>query len=251
MAKCNFILNIHGWFEQSSQIFEHIRCDRLLEAGFKVLSEDSYYMDKNYLNKYPNLTMIPYEWFFKLDDPNIDIISQLKNKKKIFDCFIYNDEIEILKLRLEKLYNHVDYFVIVEYEKDVYTSKDIINKYENKIIHIKLSNENLDNQLYDGIAKGLDVMPTNSRDIIFISNVNEIIDPIIIQIINSSTLTGILALNLPYYDTKLEKLSINSNQLPKVTTIEYYNRLITNQTISQIRLNNASLITNDCGWCII
>ena len=36
---------------------------------------------------------------------------------KIFDCFIYNNEIKLLDLRIKYLYNHVDYFVITEAEQ--------------------------------------------------------------------------------------------------------------------------------------
>jgi beta-1,4-mannosyl-glycoprotein beta-1,4-N-acetylglucosaminyltransferase len=33
---------------------------------------------------------------------------------KIFDCFIFNDEIDLLKIRLAYLSEFADYFVIVE-----------------------------------------------------------------------------------------------------------------------------------------
>ena len=67
LAKCNTILNIHGFFHIPSNIFEHIRCDRLLEAGFNILSETSYKLDELFVNKYPNLKQINYEDFFNVD----------------------------------------------------------------------------------------------------------------------------------------------------------------------------------------
>jgi len=33
---------------------------------------------------------------------------------KIYDCFTFFNELEILDLRLKELNNHVDYFVLVE-----------------------------------------------------------------------------------------------------------------------------------------
>jgi beta-1,4-mannosyl-glycoprotein beta-1,4-N-acetylglucosaminyltransferase len=33
---------------------------------------------------------------------------------KIFDCFLYNGENDLLDIRLNYLYNYVDYFVVVE-----------------------------------------------------------------------------------------------------------------------------------------
>jgi hypothetical protein len=74
LAKCGVILNIHGQInenenpspEESSNIFEHIRCDRLLESGFDVLSEESYCLDPSFIQRYPNLIIIKYSDFFNL-----------------------------------------------------------------------------------------------------------------------------------------------------------------------------------------
>ena len=72
LAKCKTILNIHGQINENpgpsanecSNIFEHIRCDRLLEAGFQILSETSYQLDPEFIQKYPNLKIINYNDFF-------------------------------------------------------------------------------------------------------------------------------------------------------------------------------------------
>jgi hypothetical protein len=67
LAKCKVILNIHAEYNYNAiNIFEHIRCDRLLEAGFNVLSETSYNLDIEFTNKYPNLQQIKYEDFFSI-----------------------------------------------------------------------------------------------------------------------------------------------------------------------------------------
>ena len=57
-------------------MFEHIRCDRLLEAGFNVLSETSYKLDQSFIDKYKNLTIIHYDDFF-----NESLIHQLCSSK--------------------------------------------------------------------------------------------------------------------------------------------------------------------------
>ena len=73
LAKCKYILNIHGsHYFIDSNIFEHIRCDRLLEAGFNVLSETSYKLDQSFIDKYKNLKIINYDDFF-----NINIIKNI------------------------------------------------------------------------------------------------------------------------------------------------------------------------------
>lgn len=77
LAKCKIILNIHGNLGNTiSYIFEHIRCDRLLESGFNILSETSYKLDIKFINKNPNLKFIDYNEFF-----NIDTIINFYNNK--------------------------------------------------------------------------------------------------------------------------------------------------------------------------
>ena len=63
LAKCKIILNVHGFYHETSRIFEHIRCDRLLGAGFKILSEDSYELPTEFIEKYKNLNIIKYDDF--------------------------------------------------------------------------------------------------------------------------------------------------------------------------------------------
>ena len=92
LAKCNRILNIHGFFHIPSNIFEHIRCDRLLEAGFNVLSETSYKLDELFVNKYPNLKQINYDDFL-----NIDVINNILNNTKKIDETKIDDNIILNK----------------------------------------------------------------------------------------------------------------------------------------------------------
>lgn len=71
----------------------------------------------------------------------------MRKERKIFDCFFYHDEEEILNLRFQLHDQHVDYFVIVEFsqsfnfeEKENHLNlKDtkFVN-YSDKIIHVKI-----------------------------------------------------------------------------------------------------------------
>jgi glycosyltransferase involved in cell wall biosynthesis len=67
LAKCKCILNIHGFCGIPSAIFEHIRCDRLLESKFNILSEESIYVDDEFVQRYENLKFIKYDDFFNYD----------------------------------------------------------------------------------------------------------------------------------------------------------------------------------------
>jgi hypothetical protein len=64
IAKCNILLNIHGELNgEHGMIFEHLRCDRLLEAGYTIYSETSQDLPENL---YPNLTFFEYNDFFEI-----------------------------------------------------------------------------------------------------------------------------------------------------------------------------------------
>jgi len=109
---------------------------------------------------------------------------------KIFDCFTYFNEYEILKLRLEELGDHVDYFVIVE-ASQTFTGKnkpfyldnileDISKWYEKIIIHrVFLDQENLsswDREYLqrNSILGALNNLDIYDNDLIIISDVDEI-----------------------------------------------------------------------------
>ena len=64
---------------------------------------------------------------------------------KIYDCFLFYNELEILNIRLHEMYDHVDKFVLVESEetfrggpKPLYyqENKHLFEKFADKIIHV-------------------------------------------------------------------------------------------------------------------
>ena len=107
---------------------------------------------------------------------------------KIYDCFTFFNEFDLLELRLRELYDHVDYFVLVEgnktfqnQEKPFYydSMKYRYSQWRDKIIKVKLLDmpENTDpwgreRHQRDGIIRGLRTADPN--DIIMISDVDEI-----------------------------------------------------------------------------
>ena len=222
LAKCKIILNIHGHLDINnvmleSKIFEHIRCDRLLHAGFPILSEDCLYLQDDFVEKFPNLKMVHYETFFKITLEkdiwnNIDKLCLSKTKRKIIDCFTFYNEIDMLKYRLNTLNEQVDYFVIVEatlthagHEKEMYfeKNKELFTKFKDKIIHIVVDdfpfnktnisydkNEQWVNEKYQRncIKRGLSKLILKEEDLIIIADVDEIPDPCTLyQLKNSKT----------------------------------------------------------------
>lgn len=114
-----------------------------------------------------------------------------KGKPKIYDCFPFFNEVELLKIRMTTLYDHVDHFVIVESvethqgdAKPLYfeENKELFAPFADKIIHItlqeRLKTDNpwvRENYQRNQIVRGL--IHCKDSDIILISDLDEIVDP--------------------------------------------------------------------------
>jgi len=111
----------------------------------------------------------------------------MENSVKIFDCFIFNDELDLLELRLELCYEYVDYFILVEAEQSFTRrpssyhfekNKSRYSAFLDKIIHIKVNDFSNDdpwlNEYHqrNSIKEGL--VNAKDEDLIFISDVDEI-----------------------------------------------------------------------------
>lgn len=119
---------------------------------------------------------------------------KMKNNK-IYDCFIFFNELDILEIRLNVLNDIVDKFVIVEAakthtgnDKPLYflENKDRFKKFEDKIIHIIIddipeltSTWVLENFQRNCISRGL--TECNDNDVIMISDADEIPNPKIVM----------------------------------------------------------------------
>ena len=141
---------------------------------------------------------------------------------RIFDCFIFNNELDLLKLRLNELFNLVDYFVIVEsthtfqgnvkplHLKEHWSS---LEQFKDKIIHVIVDdmpnngnawhNEHHQrNCILRGLTKATDF------DLIIISDCDEIIRPSIINDMRNNP-RDIYGLRVPYFNFKFNYLLIN------------------------------------------
>jgi GR25 family glycosyltransferase involved in LPS biosynthesis len=149
LGKCKIILNIHQKiFNVECRTFEHLRCNRLLYSGIKILSEISY-VDENFISKFSNnIKFIKYDNFENITRQNIDdfdFISEKNNEykynknigifniwhNKLFDkCYKDLDEYSLSKITMydvnpvyEKVYNkEKKYNILKEYELKHYNS---------------------------------------------------------------------------------------------------------------------------------
>lgn len=122
------------------------------------------------------------------------MLCSFKSFAKVYDCFTFFNELELLKVRLEELNDHVDYFVLVEAvethrgdPKPLYfqENRHLFEKYLPRIIHIIVTERLSPNQedpvkgfwnrehlQREYIAKGL--KNCEHLDIILISDLDEI-----------------------------------------------------------------------------
>lgn len=135
---------------------------------------------------------------------------------KIYDCFTFFNEFDLLELRLRELYDHVDYFVIVEgnrtfqnQEKPFYydSAKYRFTEWNDKIIRVKLMDMPVDTDSWgrerhqrDAILQGL---PSNidPNDIVMIGDVDEIPRIETIKTLRTST-QSIWGFRMPLFNFK-------------------------------------------------
>jgi len=189
---------------------------------------------------------------------------------KVFDCFMFFNEFDLLDLRLNYLNDSVDYFVLVESNKThsgqdkpyhYEENKERFKNFQDKIIHVKhplntdgltfekrkFGDKNFDNywklenEQRNGISNGL--KSAKEDDIIMISDVDEI--PNKKQIIkykkqnNTDTVRLIQSIHYYYFNCKMK----NNNWLG---TIISRNKNIT--TPQELRDNKNFKQINNGGW---
>lgn len=141
--------------------------------------------------------------------------------RKIYDGFTFFNELDLLELRLEELYDYVDYFIIVESDhtftnipKPYYfdDSKQRYVRFMDKIKHVKLQSNKHDNpwqnehEQRNGIILGYD--GANDDDYIMVSDVDEIPRRSALEPMRYSD-KDIHAMCTPFFYFKLNYVSIH------------------------------------------
>lgn len=134
---------------------------------------------------------------------------------KIYDCFTFFNEFDLLELRLRELYDHVDYFVLVEAnrtfqnkDKELYfwKNRDQFLPWMDKIIHVPVVDMPVDTDTWgrerwqrDAIKGGM--LGAVPDDIIMIGDVDEIPRVETIQKLRAST-QSIWGFRMPLFNFK-------------------------------------------------
>lgn len=182
---------------------------------------------------------------------------------KIVDCFIFYNELDMLNYRLSILDAYVDFFVIVE-STHTHTGvektctyrdfKDLFKKFHSKIIHVivedfphkqphvdirqqhQWANENFQRNC---ISRGVDILGLDNSDVLFVSDLDEIPDPTIIEAVRKGTISvSIQALEQDFYYYNLNSKMAEKWHLAKIISYKKYKD--TGLSFQQIRMYNRS-----------
>lgn len=190
---------------------------------------------------------------------------------KIIDCFIFYNELDMLKYRLDTIFNYVDFFVIVEAkythsgkEKPLYydDNKHLFEPFNSKIIHIVLDelpfkfpnidyykNEQWDNEHYhrNGIKNGIDKLVLNDEDIIIVSDLDEIPDYNLLNSVKNNLfiINNIYCLEQDLYYYNLNTRFIDKWYCSKILSYKKYKEL--DLSFQDIRHFNCQKICKG-GW---
>ena len=169
---------------------------------------------------------------------------------RVFDCFTFYNEFDLLEIRLRELYDHIDVFVLVESDYTFtnnpkpYLFEQHIERYRpwlDKIRYIKhtsLKNDNpwynADNQrnaMLEGIADADD------NDLIIVSDVDEIIRPSSVDYIRTRTGPTFFGFRMPLFNFKFNYMRVHPNPGP-------YDVWATAAHASWVRANTAQGLRN-------
>ena len=179
-------------------------------------------------------------------------------KKKVIDCFTFNNNLDMLEYRLNLLNDTVDRFILVEttktntgIDKSLYyaDNKDRFSKFNDKIIHIvpDVDSEQEMNSGIDSIFTGIAKLGLEDYDYIVISDIDEIPDPLTIQTYKeNTTIVPFSNLKQEYYYTNLNHMNNELWMLPKIIT---YQEFVKHGSLpSKIRSSFAPVTVEKGGW---
>jgi hypothetical protein len=151
---------------------------------------------------------------------------------KIYDCFPFYNELDLLDLRLSELYDHVDHFVIVEATttfqsnaKKLYLQDnwDRYAKYHDKMIHVVVDDAPGDpdawvNDIFqrNAIMRGL--VNASDEDICIIEDADEILRPHVIDHMRANP-KDIMGFRVPYFNFKMNYMLVNNTEAYHVWTV--------------------------------
>ena len=196
---------------------------------------------------------------------------------KVFDCFTFFNEIDLLKIRLEYLYDHVDYFVISEsnqthsgHPKPLYfeDNKSLFSRWLHKIIHIVDDHYGLNSHEFsrpsaydpsaaqwtlersqrDAIWRGLD--QATEGDLVIVTDVDEIWNPRLLRLLSTSAaVPSVARLGMSFHYYYVNCVGVGQNN--RLWTHPYYFKLGSlpaGRSLSSVRTETKLPTIRGVGW---
>ena len=187
--------------------------------------------------------------------------------RRIFDCFTFFNELEILELRFEEMYENVDHFVLVEANRTfqgeekslIYLeNKSRFLRFNDKIIHVIVDDMPISDNPWDlehfqrnAIRRVFDRLTPN--DVVIITDVDEIISRQTLKILRK--LDGYFQLNMPMYQYYFNfRESINgwdkafAFSFDLIDKVRDFNEIRDNTKTSFHSFSGNNISLNNSGW---
>ena len=193
-----------------------------------------------------------------------DVVKQYENfteSRKIVDGFIFYNELAMLEYRLNVLDPIIDHFVLVESRqtflgnnKQLYfnENKEKFKKWLPKIVHVIIDlpykNDAWGNEAIqrNSIHKGISTLSLEPDDLIIISDVDEILDPITLSLQKTEFKKGCSKLEMDMYYYNMKHKLAEPWYNVKLMTMNYY---LENKSLpDSIRRSSPNDIIKKGGW---
>jgi len=160
-----------------------------------------------------------------LENLTVRYLLCLNTAMKIYDCFTFYNELDLLELRLSELYDKIDHFVIVESNQtftnrnkpfNLYDHTDRFKPYLDKVIYVQVTDmpasaNPWDNEHHqrNAIVRGL--TKSDDNDIVIISDVDEIPRTQAVDYMRHSNQT-IFAMRMPIFNFKFNYMKLSPDR---------------------------------------
>ena len=187
----------------------------------------------------------------------------MKNKNKIYDCFLFFNELDLLEIRLNVLNDYVDYFVLVEAtktfsnkNKKLYYAENTerFSSFNHKIIHIVVDEHpefdetkdevgdiwHYDHYQRNQIIRGLE--DADDNDVIMVSDLDEIPNPLFFpNILNEK---GVKVLSFPTFYYYLNNLTSEENTHTRIFNKHH----LKENPVQILRSSGDKIYSKYTGW---
>lgn len=182
----------------------------------------------------------------------------------IIDCFTFYNELKMLKFRFAEMNDVVDWFVLVEATR-TFTGKEkklffkenqhLYEEYKHKIIHIVVDDMPIEGDAWaretfqrNAIDRGVSTLQLTESDIILISDVDEIINTILLKNLRFiPSFRGSILFHLDFYYYNLTTRNKQAFSRTMLATYDVYNNM--GRSPQSIRFSQPfNYIDNKAGW---